>query len=644
MKPPRPTTIDFETFGIEGRPDYPPKPVGVAIKQWGKKGRYYAFGHLNGGNNCTEIEARDALLRVYEKHGDMLFHHAKFDLDVAETHFGLRVPGWENIHDTTFLVFLDNPHTRELGLKPAAHKLLGLPPEERDAVAEWLVEHQPVEGVRITRSNFGKYIAYAPGDIVGVYALGDVDRTELLFDKLYSSICERGMLGAYERERKLVPILLDMERGGLRVSVDRLRTDIETYSETLERLEKWVRRRIGCPADFNLDSNQKLIAALIEAGLADEAKLGRTEPTKRHPNGVLKTDKAALAAGVSDPQLSGVLRYLSQLRTCLGTFMQPWLATAERSGGLIFTNWNQTRGERGGARTGRFSSSETNLQNIPKEFDPIFWEKGREYLPKPPFKLPPLPLCRSYVVPYNPGHILVGRDFSQQEPRILAHFEDGELMRQYLENPWLDVHDNAKDLLEKLYDRTFKRRPVKNINLGLIYGEGITSLSIKNGESYASTKQLYEGVLKMYPGLKDMRKDMKARARAGEPIHTWGGREYYCEPPITHGGRFITFDYKMVNVLVQGSAADCTKEALIRFANLIATRYHNRGWIIILQVHDEIVVSVPEEDLEEAQEALKETMESVEFDVKILSEGAFSRDNWDAMVDYDKKGERCRAK
>jgi DNA polymerase-1 len=95
----------------------------------------------------------------------------------------------------------------------------------------------------------------------------------------------------------------------------------------------------------------------------------------------------------------------------------------------------------------------------------------------------------------------------------------------------------------------------------------------------------------------------------------------------------------MVNVLIQGSAADCTKEAVIRFYE-VTKRKNKSEWKILLQVHDEIVISVPKEDFHEAMEDLRLSMESVEFDVKILSEGAFSATNWASMKDFDRKGKR----
>ena len=98
-------------------------------------------------------------------------------------------------------------------------------------------------------------------------------------------------------------------------------------------------------------------------------------------------------------------------------------------------------------------------------------------------------------------------------------------------------------------------------------------------------------------------------------------------------GRYREFDYKMVNTLIQGSAADCTKEAIIRFHAA-----KQPGWRILLNVHDQITVSVPPEDMEEAMEVLRTAMESIEFDVEMLSEGSVSTTNWAELVKYDEKG------
>lgn len=636
MKQPKPVVIDFETFGIEGRPKYPPMPVGVSIKYPGKKAKYYAFGHPEG-NNCCWSDAAAELAKAYAHKDGILFHNGKFDVDVADVHFGLTVPSWERIHDTLFLLFLDDPHQIELGLKPAAARLLNMPAEERDAVGDWLVERQPVPGVKISKSKssehyFGRYIAYAPGDLVGTYANGDVDRTEAIFNLLWKKTVERGMLAAYDRERRLMPILLEMERQGLPVDLKRLRNDVAMYNEWRAKIDAWIIKTLKASPDINLDSGQQLIDAMVAARKVDLDLMPRT------PTGKFQTNKEALLQGVTDKTLLAVLKYRTQLNTCLNTFMQPWLATAEASGGLIFTTWNQTKTPSGdsnvGTRTGRLSST-PNFQNIPKEFQPIFHHEAPDKkLPKSPFKdLPPLPRVRSYITPF-PGHVLIDRDYSQQEPRILAHFEGGALMDKYLEDPWVDFHDYAKAELEKM-GKFYDRKPVKNTNLGLIYGMGVGKLAERNGMTVEESAELKKAILQLYPGLRDMYQDMKIRARSNQPIRTWGGREYYCEEPKLINGRIQEFDYKLVNVLIQGSAADCTKQAIINFYEAKKPQ-----WKIILIVHDQITVSVPKKEVHEAMEVLRVQMERVEFDVPILSEGAVSDTNWDELRDYDKKGRR----
>jgi len=634
MKQPKPVTVDFETFGIEGRPKYPPMPVGVSIKYPGKKAKYYAFGHPEA-NNCCWSEAAEALAAAWNHKDGVLFQNGKFDVDVAEVHFGLAIPSWDRIHDTLFLLFLDDPHQIELGLKPAAARLLDMPAEERDAVGEWLIANQPVPGVKISKSKsskhyFGRYIAYAPGDVVGKYANGDVDRTEGIFNLLWKKTLDRGMIPSYDRERRLMPILLEMERQGLQMDHKRLSSDVAMYNQWRDTINAWIIKTLKADPSINLDSGEQLVNAMVDAGKADPDLIPRT------PTGKFQTNKEALLLGVTDKVLLAVLKYRTQLNTCLNTFMQPWLATADASGGLIFTTWNQTKTPSGdsnvGTRTGRLSST-PNFQNIPKEFQPIFHHESPEKkLPKCPWKdLPPLPKVRSYITPFV-GEVFIDRDYSQQEPRILAHFDGGALMEKYLENPWIDFHDYAKAELEKM-GKFYDRKPVKNTNLGLIYGMGVGKLAAKNDMTVEESGELKKAILQLYPGLKEMYKDMKIRAKSQQPIRTWGGREYYCEEPKLVDGRIREFDYKLVNVLIQGSAADCTKEAIIRYH---AAKHPSAR--IVLNVHDQVTASVPKKIYKAEMEVLRKCMESVEFDVPILSEGAISSTNWDELQDYDKKG------
>lgn len=638
MKTPQPTTIDFETFGIEGRPDYPPKPVGVSIKPWGKEAQYWAWGHPTK-NNCTEAQGRTRLFEAWgHGEGGLLFQNGKFDIDVAETHLGMKRLDWSLYHDTLFLLFLEDPHQKELGLKPSAERLLGWKPEEQDAIKEWLLKHQPVPGVKISASRespfyFAKYIAYAPGDLVGRYANGDVDRTEALFKKLYPRLIERGMLPSYDRERQLMPILLEIERQGVRVNLKKLAKDVLIYQGWLAEVEAWVKKLLKAPPTLNLSSGQDLVKAMIEAGKVDVEKLGVT-PKSGKP----KTDKESLLQGVSDPQLLAVLKYRTQLSTCLHTFMEPWLKTAEKSGGLIYTTWNQVKGDKGTC-TGRLSST-PNFQNIPKEFTPIFkHEAPKTKLPKSPFKdLPALPKVRSYVVPLEKGHVLLDRDYSQQELRVLAHFEDGVLAEAYKADPWLDVHDHARVMINKMMGKDFPRKIIKNTGFGLIYGMGVGMLAAKSDVEVEVAQEVKEAYLAIFPGLKQMYQDMRFRGASNQPIRTWGSRQYFCEKPRFVEGRLRTFDYKLINYLVQGSSADCTKEAIIRWW---PKRHPSER--LLVNVHDELLISCPRSRAKAAMDTLRQAMESIEFDIPMLSEGTWSGDSWGALKTYDEKGKiKCR--
>jgi len=645
MKAPRPVTIDFETLPIEDRPAYPPPAVGVSIKYPGKKSQYYGWGHPEG-NNSTWPEAKAALIQAYKHKDGLLFQNAKFDIDVAEVEFGLPVPPWQQIHDTMLLLFLDDPHQRELGLKPSAERLLDWAPEERDLVIDWLLARQPLmnQGVKLTAAKGGKnpyagaFVAFAPGTVTGPYAIGDTDRTAALFDLLWSSVKKRGMLGAYERELKLLPILLGMERVGVAIATKRLAVDIATHRRWFDQIGKWIIKRIKAPADLNLNSGPQLVKALIKAGLANEDGLGVTE------GGQVATSNEALHDAVSDAQLLTMLRHRAALKTCLGTFMEPW---ARMSGptGRIYATWNQVKAPKGdtsaGTRTGRLSA--TWFMNMPKEFTPLWRHqvddpKKAKALPICPLKgLPDLPMCRGYIIPFA-GHVFCDRDYSQQEPRILAHFDGGSLMIKYNDEPWIDFHDFAKAELAKV-GLFYERKPVKNTNLGLIYGMGVGKLAAKNDMTVAEAKTLKDAILLLYPGLKEMYKDMRQRADNNMPIRTWGGREYYCEAPILFKGRWLKFDYKLVNILIQGSAADCTKEAIIRLDAEIVKHGKRDIWFIVLNVHDQLVMSVPRSDLRQAMEIQRQVMEGIEFDVPMLTEGDWTADNWAAMTTYDKKGE-----
>ena len=623
-KKPRPITIDFETKPIEDRPRYPPEPVGVSIKLPGKKARYYAWGHLTK-NNCSLHDAKRHLRTAWESGEPLLFHNGKFDVDVAQTFMDVGDIYLDplRVHDTQFILFLLDPHSLQLGLKPMAKKFLGMEPEERDAVAEWLVEHQKqlkAEGlvppnVRITPGNFGAYIWLAPGDVVEPYANGDTIRTEGLFNWGYPLVEEMGMLPAYERECKLMPILLRNEREGMRVDLPAMERDLPKYEKAMGVTEQWLRKTLKAP-DLDFEKDRDLADVLDREGVITEWTLTKT--------GLKSMNKKVLKPShFNNAKVFQALGYRNKLATCVQTYYRPWINTARASGGLLYAGWNQTRNDReAGARTGRLSSS-PNFMAVAKDFE----DKGDGWS-HPDFikSLDHLPLMRQYLLPDAPGHWWGRRDYNQQELRILGHFEDGLIMQAYRENPWLDIHKFVQGAILDLLGIELPRTPIKTLNFGLIYGQGTGSMAEKLNRSVAEVMQFRKAQFSALPGLKELDKTIKQRGRAGQPITTWGGRVYYCEDPKIIDGRMRTFEYKLLNYLIQGSAADCTKEALIRYDSID----HSDARFVVT-VHDEINISAPKKAFKHEMLKLRECMMSVEFDLPMLSDAEFGP-SWGNMA------------
>lgn len=619
MKAPSVIVIDFETAAIESRPSYPPEPVGVSIK-WprDKKPRYYAWGHPSE-NNCDKAEAVRRVNEAWSSDLPLLFHNAKFDVDVAQTHMRCGPLPWERCHDTMFLLFLADPHASSLALKPAAERLLDMPPEERDLVREWLVEHKIV---RSNDSRWGAHICKAPGKLVGEYANGDVIRTHRLFELLYCRIYDEDMLDAYQRERQLMPIFLENERVGLNIDVENLEGDVASYTQEMSKVERWLRKRLKAP-ELNFDCDDDVGAVLDREGLVTEwvlTKTGQRSVSKKN----MTRDK------FSDPRVFLALGYRNRLKTCMSMFMEPWLAQAAASDGSIFPNWNQVRQMKSGddtkgTRTGRPSCDDPNLLNVSKSF----YDRGDGYEhPKFIANLRELPLVRRYVRP-DRGCKWLHRDYNQQELRILAHFEDGEIMAAYKQNPRMDIHTFVQDEIERIAHKTVDRGSTKTMNFGRVYGQGLGSLAEKLNLPVEEVKQIRDAQNRALPGLPELDRSIKELSRTGEPIVTWGGRRYYVEPPkfVEKFGREMTFEYKLLNYLIQGSAADATKEAIIR--------YHRakRNGRFLVTVYDEINISAPDKALKQEMKILRECMEGLAFDVPMLSDGKVGT-CWGDLVKY----------
>ena len=614
-------TIDFETAAIQPRPTYPPEPVGVAIHAAGTPPRYLAWGHPEG-NNCARGDALEILHQIHaDEKAEVLYHNAAFDLSVSVERLGLPMLPWRRIHDTMFLLFLHDPHAKSLGLKDSAESILGWPPEEQDAVHDWIYAHcnelVARYGGKITRAKSGEnspaaWISKAPGDLVGRYAIGDVKRTAALFEHLHPLIVSAGMEAAYDRERRLLPILMENERIGLRVDLAALESDVPKYEVALLNVEAAMRRYLEAWS-LNFDADREVAEIFQSRGAVHEDAWKLTEKS-----GELSVSKDNLPPeAFVNPLLASAFGYRNRLVTCLKMFMRPWLAKGSANGGYINPRWNQVRGSRGGTRSGRPSMEDPNLLNVSKRFE----DRSDGYMHPELLGLPRLPLVRKYVLP-DEGHVFLHRDFKQQEVRIFAHFESGELYDAYKADPLLNPHKWLAAEIERITGKTLEHTRVKNVTFSRLYGGGEGAVMRQaRCSSRAEAKELLAFHDRALPGRKVLYDELLRKARRGEPIRTWGGRLYHVEPPSFSKklGRVMSYEYKLMNYLVQPSAADCTKEAICRWH--YDSGAPTRGARFLLTVYDEINISAPSWSASMEMNFLRDVMNGIELDVPLLSDG-----------------------
>jgi len=598
---------DMETMPIEPLPEYPPKPIGLSIYVEGQEPRYLCWGHMED-NNSTEDEAK-ALLALYWNNPQFehIAHNDPFDSLVASVHWGFDLEQRCVANDTMVMAFLCDPHALNYQLKPLAKKHLGMEPEEKDEVADWL----KAKGyMKKAAKEIGGLIYLAPGTLVGKYANGDTIRTMELFKFYKGKIEEQGMWEAYRREMTLQPIMLKNTRDGICVDVARLTCDVKMYDDALARIDKLLFQMLDCEP-FNINSDAQLADAIDKAhpGLV----WAKTATGKRSTS---KANMEKTLEGLTG-KLLAVMQYRASIHTCVNTFMRPWLlqATHKKGNGRIRCQWNTTRSDNGGARTGRLSSS-PNFMNIPTlsshKFAAVLalWE---EWLKD---EFPALPNVRSYVLP-DDGEVLVSYDFASQELRVLAHYEDGLLLKAYQEDPTQDLHQFAANTISSLLNIAFPRKHAKTVSFSILYGSGLTALAAGLGTSYDEATKIKAAYLEVLPGLESLITQLKLRAKRNEPLRTWGGRVYYVEPPKFMDGRWRSFDYKLLNYLIQGSSADITKEAIIAYHK---RRVHGR---FLLTVHDQIVVSVPRQHAQTESKILQHCMESIPLDAPLLADGSY---------------------
>jgi DNA polymerase-1 len=611
--------FDFETEAIAPYPDYPPKPVGVSIQVDDFPAFYLAWGHPTE-NNCSRDMASFYLKWMWESEHELCCQNARFDMAVLIRWFPEVTTDWgpwERIHDTMYLLFLNDPLS-PLGLKPSADRLLDLPPEEQTAVRDWLVAHGVIKSNML---KWGGFIAKAPGDLVGTYAGGDTLRTKLLFELLMPKIVQEKMLEAYDRERQLAPLLSISERDGLRIDLPRLKADLDTYTEVFQRVTREAIEYLGKEvlSDFNIDSGVQLAFAAKDAGMTIS-----DDEWPKTPTGKLSTKREVLDQVITDRHLFSLLAYRGALKTLLGTFMGPWYEKGLLTGGILHPHWNQVKSDQYGALTGRLSSSDPNFQNIPTE-----------YAITPPPGYPELPHMRVYVLADAAAtddpedeEVFVSADFHSQEIRMLGHYAGGGIKYIYDNDPSADVHQVAAVIISENTGHVLTRKHTKIVAFSILYGAGIGTMAGRMGVPRNEAAKIRSSYMRTLTGVQEFMTLVEFTASQEMPVRSWGGRLLRAPPPaVQRDGRIWNKDYVLLNYLIQGSSADQTKQAIIEYHK---TRKHGR---FLATVHDEICISVSKRHLDSEVAILKAAMEGGVFNIPMRATVKVGP-NWFDMKDH----------
>jgi DNA polymerase-1 len=404
-----------------------------------------------------------------------------------------------------------------------------------------------------------------------------------------------------EIEMPLVQVLAEMEMAGIRLDVDYLAQMSEELSQRLGLIETRIFDSVG--VEFNLNSPQQLSGALFE-----RLELTPPDRTQRTSSGYYSTAAVTLEAMKGDhPVVDWVLEYreLSKLKN---TYVDALPLQVNPSTGRVHTSYNQA-----GSVTGRIASSDPNLQNIP-----IRTELGRR-------------VRRAFIA--EPGNTLLSVDYSQVELRIVAHMSNDETMLAAF-RAGHDIHAaTAAAIYEVPIDQVSKeqRNRAKGVNFGLIYGMSAFGLSRYMDITLAEAEDFVNAYFEQFPGVKKYLDGMKAQAAEKGYVETLLGRRRYFLGLKTQTNRNIRNreEREAINAPIQGTAADIMKIAMLRVPG--AVKQAGLSAKMLLQVHDELVLECPIEELKPTANLVSRVMQAA-YPLKIpLQTDARSGPNWNDM-------------
>jgi DNA polymerase I len=564
--------------------------VGISLAVEGESGYYIPVGHstLAGGESLRQlpIEMVTAALRpaLTDPNKAKWAHNAAYDLVVLRR-YGLDVT--PITFDTMVAEWLINPESRRKGLKDQAE----------DRLDVRMTHIQELIGKGKNQVTMDR----VPIEQAAPYAAADAAITFRLVDKLRPELEQRSLLKLFnEIEMLLVPVIADLNMNGVKLDLPYLSELSREFTGRLNAIEQQIYELAGAP--FNIGSPKQLNDVLF--GKLALPTVGLNKSTHG-----FSVDADALDGLRPHHKIVGLIVDWRGLEKLKSTYVDA-LPTQVDSEGRVHTTYQQT-----GSVTGRISSENPNLQNIP-----IRTEEGRR-------------VRKAFIA--SPGHRLLGVDYSQIELRILADFSrDTFLLDSFMHDR--DIHRATAAAVYGIpFEQVTKdqRYVAKRVNFGLMYGMGAYRLAREAGLLLGEANQFIDRYFERLPGLKQYFDSSKAAAyRQGYLESLLGRRRYF--PGLGDGSRVASqlrarAEREAINMPIQGTAADIVKIAMIRLsARLKAEMPRAR---LILQVHDELVLEVPEDEIEATSAIVCEVMENaVKLTVPLKVEANVGQ-NWSEM-------------
>ena len=456
----------------------------------------------------------------------------------------------------------------------------GLHGHGMDELAALHLDHQTIKfkdvaGTGKTRITFDQ----VPLDKALDYAAEDADVTGRLHRLLKPRLVAEHMVGVYETiERPLIPVLEQMERTGIRVEAGQLKRLSDDFAVRLEGLQEKIHGLAGHP--FNVGSPKQLGEVLFdEMGLPGAKKSGKTDAY------VTSADVLEDLAAQGHDLPARVLDW-RQLAKLKNTYTDTLVGEINPATGRVHTSYNQT-----GASTGRLSSSNPNLQNIP-----VRTEEGRK-------------IRRAFVA--EKGWTLLSADYSQIELRLLAHVAGIEALKDAFRDG-IDIHAlTASQVFGVPVEGMdpMVRRQAKAINFGIIYGISAFGLARQLGIPRSQAGAYIKAYFERYPGIRDYMERTKVEARAQGYVTTLFGRKCHLRGINDKNPARKSFaERAAINAPLQGGAADIIKRAMVRLPGALLDASLSAR--MLLQVHDELVFEVPEAEVDDTAALVKKVMGS----------------------------------